>query len=136
MSRLHGTLSEMDNEKLAMRTDSDQIDSTPSNEAPIATEIVFEDERVRVWRQFVPAGSKIERHHHQFDYCLVNIEGEGPLAVRFHEGSGRSLGEHITFSPKPGTADFVAKGHIETAENQGEDYHAILIEFKKGRTIS
>ncbi|MEK9819043.1 MAG: hypothetical protein VW443_05650 [Pseudomonadales bacterium] len=126
----------MDQETPVMRNDSGQIGSTRSSEPPIATEVVFEDERVRVWRQFVPAGSKIERHHHQFDYCLVNIEGEGPLAVQFHEGSGGSLGERITFSPTPGTADFVAKGHIETAENHGEDYHAILIEFKKGRTVS
>ena len=101
---------------------------------PIATQVVFEDERVRVWRQFVPAGGTIEQHQHELDYCLVNIEGEGPLAVQFHEGTGGSLGDGITFSPQPRTADFVPAGHIETAVNHGGDYHAILIEFKTGRS--
>jgi hypothetical protein len=30
----------------------------------------------------------------------------------------------------PGRADFVPKGHIETAVNQGDEYRAILVELK------
>lgn len=98
--------------------------------APIATEIIYEDEHVRVWNQVVPADGRIDKHHHSNDYFLVNVAGTGPFAVTFHDGSGGSLGSGTTFRPKPGTADFIPKGHIETAHNQGDEYRAILVELK------
>ena len=97
---------------------------------PVATEVVFEDDKVRVWNQVVPAGGSIAKHEHQCDYFLLNISGTGPIKVQFHEGTGGGLGEEFTFSPKPGSADFVRKGHIETAENLGDEYRAILVELK------
>jgi hypothetical protein len=100
--------------------------------APIATTIIYEDDHVRVWNQVVPAGATIDRHVHEHDYVLLNVAGEGPIDVRFHAGSGGELGDQLTFSPRPRTADFVAKGHIETARNDGEEYRAILVEFKRG----
>ena len=99
--------------------------------APIATAVIYEDDHVRVWNQVVPAGAPIPRHEHTHDYFLVNVRGEGPIKVNFHEGTGGALGEEITFSPTPGQADFVRKGHIETAVNEGEEYQAILVEFKQ-----
>lgn len=99
--------------------------------AEIATSVVYEDEEVRVWNQFVPAGGEIPKHEHRNDYFLLNVSGEGPIAVQFHDGTGGPLGESFTFNPKPGAADFIKKGHIETAKNEGEDYHAILVELKK-----
>lgn len=98
--------------------------------APIATEIVYEDDYVRVWNQIIPAGGVIEKHTHNNDYALLNVAGAGPIEVQFHEGSGGELGENIAFCPTPRTADFVRKGHIETATNQGAEYRAILVEFK------
>ena len=95
----------------------------------IATQVVYEDQEVRVWNQFVPAGGKIQKHVHEHDYFLLNISGEGPIKVKFHEGTGGALGEEFEFIPKPGSADFVRKGHIETAFNAGEDYRAILVEL-------
>ena len=100
-----------------------------ADEAPIATEVIYEDEKVRVWRQHVPAGGEIPKHRHDNDYCLVNIAGVGPIDVEFHEGTGGAAGDKATFSPKPGTANLVRAGHIETAYNRGEDYDAILVEF-------
>ena len=98
--------------------------------ADIATQVIFEDDEVRVWNQFVPAGGEIPKHMHTHDYFLLNISGEGPIKVRFHEGTGGLLGDEFEFIPKPGSADFVKKGHIETAVNEGEDYRAILVELK------
>jgi hypothetical protein len=98
--------------------------------APIATEVIYEDDRVRVWNQVVPAGGRIEKHRHDHDYFLVNISGTGPIAVDFHNGTGGSLGEKISFVPTPGTVDQVPKGHIETAHNEGDEYRAILVELK------
>ncbi|MGR9090080.1 MAG: hypothetical protein ACU85U_05820 [Gammaproteobacteria bacterium] len=99
--------------------------------APIATKIIYEDDHVRVWNQVLPAGATIEKHAHEHDYVLLNVAGEGPIDVQFHAGSGGELGDQLTFSPQPRTADFVAKGHIETARNDGEEYRAILVEFKR-----
>ena len=102
-----------------------------ANLAPIASKILYEDEYVRVWNQVVPAGATLSKHEHTHDYFLVNVSGEGPFEVDFHDGSGGALGEHFTYRPKPGTADLVPKGHIETARNAGEEYRAILVELKK-----
>jgi hypothetical protein len=101
------------------------------NLAPIATQVIYEDEYVRVWNQVVPAGRRIERHAHTNDYFLLNVTGHGPIEVAFHEGTGGELGEHFSFRPKPGTADFIPKGHVETAHNRGEEYRAVLVELKR-----
>lgn len=97
---------------------------------PIATKVIFEDDNVRVWNQVVPPGADIDKHEHMHDYFLLNIAGEGPIEVEFHDGTGGEFGNKFTFSPRPGTADFIKKGHIETAHNQGDEYRAILVELK------
>ena len=105
--------------------------STREELAPIATKIVYEDDYVRVWNQVVPAGATLAKHEHLHDYYLVNVRGEGPFEIDFHDGSGGALGERFTYRPKPGSADLVPKGHIETARNAGEEYRAILVELKQ-----
>ena len=103
--------------------------------APIATALIYEDDHVRVWNQVVPAGGTIEKHLHENDYFLVNVAGHGPFEVIFHDGTGGRFGDGATFSPKPATADFVKKGHLETAHNRGSDeYRAILVELKRPAT--
>ncbi len=99
--------------------------------SPIATKIVFEDDEVRVWNQVLPPGCDIPKHEHKHDYFLLNVSGSGPIDVEFHDGTGGGLGEKFSFTPKPGTADFVPKGHIETAHNSGDEYRAILVELKR-----
>lgn len=98
---------------------------------PIATRILYEDDEVRIWDQHIAPGETLGKHRHEHDYVLVNLKGEGPLHVRFHEGSGGALGESLDLVPKPGEAMTVPKGHVETAENQGAAYRAILVEMKK-----
>ena len=95
----------------------------------IATEVIYEDERVRVWNQVVPAGGEIRKHQHDNDYYLINVTGEGPIEVNFHDGTGGGAGDSISFTPVPGSASFIKKGHLETAVNHGEEYRAILVEF-------
>ena len=98
---------------------------------PIATEVVYEDEFVRVWKQVVPPDGFIEKHEHTHDYFLLNVSGSGPIEVQFHDGTGGDLGEQFSFEPKPGTADYIPKGHVETARNRGAEYRAVLVELKK-----
>ena len=98
---------------------------------PIATRVIFEDDEVRIWDQHIGRGETLGRHRHDNDYVLVNVRGEGPLQVRFYDGSGGALGEQLELVPKPGEAFAVPAGHVETAENLGDPYRAILVEFKK-----
>lgn len=63
----------------------------------IATEVVFEDEEVRVWNQVVKKGEDIPKHEHRLDYFLLNISGEGPIHVQFHDGTGGLLVKPLSF---------------------------------------
>jgi len=63
----------------------------------IATEVVFEDEEVRVWNQVVKKGEDIPKHEHRLDYFLLNISGEGPIHVQFQDGTGVSLVKPFSF---------------------------------------
>ena len=99
--------------------------------SPIATAVIYEDDHVRVWNQVVGPGETIEKHVHTHDYFLVNVAGKGPIDVEFHDGTGGELGERFSYNPRPGRADYIPKGHIETAHNQGEEFRAILVELKK-----
>ncbi len=97
---------------------------------PIATEVIFEDDKVRVWNQVVPAGADIKKHEHLNDYFLINVSGTGPIAVEFHDGTGGDFVENFVFEPKLCSADFIRKGHIDTAHNQGDEHREILCELK------
>jgi hypothetical protein len=100
--------------------------------APIATSVIYEDDWVRVWNQVVPADGTIAKHLHENDYFLLNVAGDGPIDVTFHDGTGGALGERFTFTPRPGTANLIARGHVETAHNRGGEYRAVLVELKRG----
>lgn len=101
-----------------------------SDERPIATRILYEDDEICIWDQRIGAGDTLGRHTHHRDYVLVTVRGEGPLDVAFHDGSGGPLGEGIELRTRRGDASFVAKGHTETAVNRGTPYRAVLVELK------
>jgi hypothetical protein len=46
------------------------------SENPIGTELVFEDDTLRVWRIDMPPGATADWHTHQLDYISVIIEGD------------------------------------------------------------
>lgn len=102
----------------------------PGDDVPIATEVIYEDDEIRVWNQVIGAGQTLGRHTHTNDYFLVTVRGDGPLEVDFHDGSGGALGDQISFRTSRGDAQFIAKGHVETAHNSGSEYRAILVELK------
>jgi quercetin dioxygenase-like cupin family protein len=43
---------------------------------PIGTELVFEDEHVRVWRIVLEPGEEAPMHTHELDYTSVSVEGD------------------------------------------------------------
>ncbi len=61
----------------------------PRNEEPlgdIATVVLFENERVKVWNLVVEPGEASAWHYHQRDYVTVVVEGGG-LTVEYEDGS-------------------------------------------------
>lgn len=98
---------------------------------PIATEVIYEDEDIRVWNQIVKEGDAIPRHVHENDYFLVTVRGDGPLDVTFYNGTGGVLGDGVVLDPKRGDAMFIPKGHEEVAVNKGKEFRAVLVELLK-----
>jgi quercetin dioxygenase-like cupin family protein len=52
--------------------------SEPSRDnpnGPIGTEVVFENDQVRVWDMRVAPRGKKAWHHHTMDYVIVNVTG-------------------------------------------------------------
>lgn len=61
---------------------------------PIGTELVFEDEHVRVWRIVLEPGEEAEFHTHHLDYTAISIEGD-----RIARVNGDGTVDQITVRP-------------------------------------
>lgn len=90
---------------------------------PIGTAVVFEDEEVIVWENRTVSGMKGALHCHDHDYWIVSprVTGGGS------QHKMRLMREDVeNYKPvyngqggNPGVI-FVKKGHVETADNDGE----------------
>ena len=88
---------------------------------PMGDEVVFENDRVRIWELTLPPGVDSNVHQHELDYILVILGGDRVAAVQ----------EPDSASSLPGSAVFVERGGIEIARNVGaEPYHEFIIELK------
>ncbi|MEZ4334344.1 MAG: hypothetical protein R3F35_21540 [Myxococcota bacterium] len=98
---------------------------------PIATRVLYEDERVRIWDQVIEPGRSIGPHHHALPYALVTVDG-GSLEVAPVPGHPAMYGEQtISVEMQSETCDLLPGGAIEDAKNVGDrTYRAILVEFK------
>ena len=94
---------------------------------PVATGVVFEDERVRVWSMTLAPGEASALHRHDLDYLIVLVAGDRITAVP---------GPDSTLSPReavvtPGRTVFLRAGETEWAVNTGRtEYREILVELK------
>jgi hypothetical protein len=71
----------------------------------VASRVLLENERVRIWLMDLAPGESSDVHEHTLDYIEADVF--------------------------PGNAIYVEKGGIETAKNVGQQrYHEILIELK------
>jgi hypothetical protein len=97
---------------------------------PVATRLLFENERVRIWEMNLAAGARSATHRHDLDYVLVQIEGDR-IAAQPEPDSGGAYREYIEADVEAGKTRFIARGGIETAINIGRRrYREILIELK------
>jgi hypothetical protein len=97
----------------------------------VATRLLFENERVRIWEMRLAPGEEGAVHRHDLDYVLVQIEGDR-MAVVPEPDSGGAFREYLEADAFPGNTIFIERGGIEKARNVGRrPYREILIELKE-----
>ncbi len=100
---------------------------------PIATRILYEDDRVRIWDQRIEPGASTGPHHHALPYALVNVEGARLEVVPVAGYPAMHGDERISVELEDRTAMILEAGAYEDAFNPDERaYRAILVEFKQG----
>ena len=102
---------------------------------PIGTNVVYEDDRVRVWRLKLAPGEDSAVHRHDLDHLLIQIAGDR-IAVLPEPDTGGPYKDRLDADVVSGMVTFVNAGGIETARNVGnEQYLEIIVELK-GRSGS
>ena len=113
---------------------------------PIGTEVIFENDQVRVWDMRVAPGGKKAWHHHKLDYVIINVSG-GKKAWHHHTmdyviinitGGRIELenvdGKTIIADDKVGGVIWNDAGQKHELRNlSGGLYQNILVELKNGK---
>src|SRR5262245_18808986 len=106
------------------------MDPSARTLGPVATRLLFENERVRIWEMDLAPGERSATHRHDLDYVLVQIDGDRIAAMPEPDTAG-AFREYIEAAVAPGIALYIGRGGIETAINVGERrYREILVELK------
>jgi len=96
----------------------------------VATRLLFENDRVRIWEMDLAPGERSATHRHDLDYVLVQLEGDR-IAADFEPDTAGAHQGHVEGTVEPGRTRFLGRGGIETAVNVGSRrYREILIELK------
>lgn len=97
---------------------------------PVGSEIVFENDRVRIWQLRLAPGERSAIHRHEMDNILIQISGDR-IAAEPEPDSKGPYRDYIEAEPVPGAVIYVEKGGIETAVNVGkEPYLEVIVELK------
>ena len=96
----------------------------------IATRLLMENDRVKIWEMDLAPGEESAVHEHTMDYILVLLEGDRIAGVPEPDSAG-PYNEYIEAEVEPGNYYYIEKGGIETARNIGQKrYREIAIELK------
>jgi len=96
----------------------------------IATRLLAENDRVKIWEMDLAPGEESDVHEHTMDYILVIIEGDRIAGVPEPDSKGL-YNQYIEADVQPGEYFYIEKGGIETARNIGKKrYREIAIELK------
>jgi hypothetical protein len=99
----------------------------------IATKLLMENDRVRIWEFRLEPGERSAVHRHDLDYVMIQIDGDH-VAADFEPDSKDpygAAGDRIEGEVVPGLALYSARGGIETAVNTGNrTFHEIIVELK------
>ncbi len=99
----------------------------------IATKLLAENDRVRIWEMRLDPGERSALHKHENDYIMIQISGDR-MAADFEADSGGPWGGKATRVEgeiAPGNVIYAERGGIETAINTGEQpFYEIVVELK------
>ncbi|CAB4755174.1 MAG: hypothetical protein F2754_12040 [Actinobacteria bacterium] len=98
----------------------------------IATKLLMENDRVRVWEMRLQPGEESSLHRHDLDYIMIQVSGD-KMAARFEPDSGGEWPgiDYIEGEIAPGNVLYAKRGGIETAVNVGsEEFYEIVVELK------
>ena len=91
----------------------------------VATRLLFENERVKVWEMWLEPGEASALHRHERDYLLCIVQGESIDA----DAPG---GESMRIPVEPGMVLYVGRGGVERAVNRSAvRFREILVELKE-----
>ena len=98
----------------------------------IATGLLFENDRVRVWEMRLQPGEESAVHRHDRDYVMIQIAGD-KMAAKMEADSGGPWGHlgYVEGDVAPGNVLYAERGGIERAVNIGRDpFFEIVVELK------
>jgi hypothetical protein len=107
-----------------MMSESEQYDD-------IATQLLFENEHVKIWELRLEPGASTGVHQHRLDHVLIQIAGDR-VAVEPDPATQGPYDEYLEVDIERGAALLVEKGGIERAVNVGQQpYYEIIVELKQ-----
>ena len=90
----------------------------------IATDVLFENDKVKIWNLIVEPGEASAWHHHGRDYVTVVVEGGG-LTVEFDDGTVEDSPSEV------GMWRFHGDHKVHrVVNNSGRRYKNVLVELK------
>jgi hypothetical protein len=98
----------------------------------IATKVLMENDRVRIWEMRLAPGAESDLHEHKHDYVMIQISGD-KMAARFEPDSGGEWAglDYVEGDIAPGNVIFAKAGGKEVAVNIGkEEFYEIVVELK------
>jgi len=110
-------------------------DATADNRqfGDIATKLLMENDRVRIWEMRLEPGERSALHRHENDYVMIQIAGD-KMAAQFEPDSGGpwgGAGGWVEGDIVPGNVIYAERGGIETAVNNGtKPFYEIVVELK------
>ena len=82
----------------------------------IATKLLLENDRVRIWEMRLAPGETSDLHEHRNDYVMIQIAGDR-MAARFEPDSGGDWAglDYIEGDIAPGTVLYAGRGGMAAA---------------------
>ena len=99
----------------------------------IGTNVIFEDDKVRVWRLKLAPGEESPIHRHELDHLLIQVSGDR-IAVLPEPDTRGPFTEMLEADVVPGAVVHVRHGGVERARNVGsQPYLEVIVELKDSR---
>jgi predicted metal-dependent enzyme (double-stranded beta helix superfamily) len=99
----------------------------------IGTNVIFEDDKVRVWRLKLAPGEESPIHRHELDHLLIQVGGDR-IAVLPEPDTQGPFTEMLEADVVPGAVVHVRHGGVERARNVGSlPYLEVIVELKEPR---